>query len=75
MNSEKIKPKNKTVTEYFDDIGEFKTLLERAIVNANRHHEIEFVEGIQARYKKFGEKMFISEKQVLWLGKAAYPVD
>ena len=73
MNKEK--PKSQSVAEYFDDIGEFKTLLDRAIVNANRHHEIEFVEAIRARFEKFGEKMFISEKQALWLEKIAYPVD
>lgn len=60
---------NPTVGDFFKEKSEFQTLLNDAEECARSEWQMTFVADIQNRFSTFGEKMFISEKQLSILRK------
>ena len=52
------------VADAYDDLSEFESLLADAEANAETDWEMEFVSDINEKFEKYGDKMFISTKQI-----------
>ncbi len=65
MNSSRI-------YDLFDyDYDEFKRLLDDADIGAGYDWEMDFVEDMRERFAKYGERTFITDKQLAALEKIA----
>ena len=63
--------RTKTVADHFDDTDEFDKLLGLAWAGAETEWEIEFVGDIKSRFNEWGEKMFLSPRQLEVIQKLA----
>lgn len=54
------------------EIEDFEEILERAELNADTDREIDFIDSLRGRLEAYGEKIYISEKQLEWLERIAY---
>ena len=53
------------------DISDFDETFEQAEINASTDREIDFVASIRGKLEVYGEKTYISEKQIEWLESIA----
>lgn len=56
-----------TILDWYDDGEDFESILKRAEQAAVTERDMEFIEDIQARWKEYGCRMFLSEAQDRWL--------
>lgn len=53
------------------DIEDFDEILEQAEANADSDWEIEFTTDMRSRYNQYGDRCFVSEKQIEHLERIA----
>ena len=53
---------SETVEAYYSEV-EFQDLLDVAQNNAQTAFEVDFVEGVQAKWEKYGMQAYLSERQ------------
>lgn len=62
---------SQTITDLFDDASEFDELLADAENNATSDWDMNFVDDLRNRYDKYGERMYLSERQLEILERIA----
>lgn len=62
---------SQTITYLFDDASEFDELLADAGNNATSDWDMNFVDDLRNRYDKYGERMYLSERQLEILERIA----
>ena len=62
---------SQTITDLVDDASEFNDLLEDAEAGADGDWETEFVDDLRNRYDEYGERMFLSDRQLEILRRIA----
>ena len=62
---------SQTITYLFDDASEFDELLADAENNATSDWDMNFVDDLRNRYDKYGERMYLSERQLEILERIA----
>ena len=62
---------SQTITDLFDDASEFDELLADAGNNATSDWDMNFVDDLRNRYDKYGERMYLSERQLEILERIA----
>lgn len=62
---------SQTITDLFDDASEFDELLADAENNATSDWDMNFVDDLRNRYDKYGERMYLSERQLEILRRIA----
>ena len=62
---------SQTIADLFDDASEFDELLADAENNATSDWDMNFVDDLRNRYDKYGERMYLSERQLEILERIA----
>lgn len=59
------------VADVYADPADFEALLDDASANARSDRAREFCDDMTARFEKYGERMYVTDKQLSWLKELA----
>lgn len=60
-----------TILDHFESADDFEDTLLRAELKAKGQRDQDFVESIRDKFDEYGERMFLSDAQNLWLSDIA----